>query len=188
MENDDFKVRFMQLPDKRRSEGQHEFTVHLSRFPNMYQAALLTLLDGLKDAGLKLTWTHNSLYEWLEDHAVNTLDDMVISLFTTLETDAFTFSGGYKQALSAIKACVDKSGIRPEYRSAVPNMLHLVVRGASDTCLRWPAYSCTPALIPCSEGKDLTSSDRKKDKHSSHRSTDMRFMRWAVKHNQHTIL
>jgi len=129
MESDDFQVRFMPLPDKRRSEGQHEFTVHLSRFPNMYQAALLTLLDRLKDAGLKLTWTRNSLHEWLEDHAVNTLDDMAISLFTALETDAFTFSGDYKQVLSAIKACIDKSGISPEYKSAVPNMLNRVMGG-----------------------------------------------------------
>lgn len=131
LESDNFQVSFTPVPERRREEGQQEFTVRVSPFPNATQAALLGLLDELKAVGLKLKWRRTELNHWLQDRTDDELDDLVFSLFTPLDDSMFSFTGDYEKALTTVKACLKEKGAGLMSNSPVTHLLTRLA-GCSD--------------------------------------------------------
>ncbi|KDA94264.1 hypothetical protein [Pantoea agglomerans] len=132
MESEDFQVRFLPLPDKRRADGRHEFTVHAARFPNAAQAGLMALLDDLKSAGLKLTWHRYELNAWLQERPQHDADDLVIDLFALADEGRFTFKGNAELAEENVRKCLTAHDIGPISSGTVMATLeHAVAAGQS---------------------------------------------------------
>ena len=132
MESTDFQVSFQPLPDKRRSDGRYDFSVHASRFPNMQQSALLGLLDDLKATGLKLSWSRVKLNEWLQEHAIDDLDELVFGIFSPLNEKNFTLSSEAKPARHVINDILKKHGVGLIFSAAVIKLLDDISGGSKE--------------------------------------------------------
>ena len=119
MESSEFQVRFLPVPERRRADGRHEFTVCAARFPNAAQAGLKALLDDLKSAGLKLTWHRQTLNDWLQEHPELDVDDLVLAFFMCADEGQFTLTADGEQTEESVKKCLKAHGIGPISSGAV---------------------------------------------------------------------
>ncbi|WP_456311509.1 hypothetical protein [Serratia proteamaculans] len=130
LESGDFQVRFLPVPEKRRADDRHEFTVRAARFPNAAQAELTELLDELKSDGLKLTWHRSTLNVWLQERPEHDVKDLVIDLFAPADEGRFTFEGNAELAEENVRKLLTVHDIGAVYSGAVMATLNRAAAAA----------------------------------------------------------
>jgi len=130
MESEDFQVLFEPMPEKRRSDGSHEFCIRAARFPNPAQGGLMALLADLKGTGLKLTWHSSDLHKWLQEHPGLEVSDLVIQLFAFSDEGSFTLTGEAEQTEQDVMKCLKAHGIEPISSGAVMATLNRAAAAA----------------------------------------------------------
>lgn len=114
LESDDYQINFIPVPGVKRPDGEQDFRLEVSRFPDTVQSQFLALIDGLKPLGYRLACTRQSLHQWLiePEQQKLSLETLIERYFLSLEIkQQFTFDGDAELVEAGLKKLMADVGL-----------------------------------------------------------------------------